>query len=45
MLHLFKNEVRGQVLCGFLPQEIPALIAEKLQAREAQKKQFLAATQ
>lgn len=45
MLHLFKNEVRNQVLCGFLPQEIPALIAEELQLREARKKQFLLATQ
>jgi len=45
MLHLFKNEVRNQVLCGFLPQEIPALIAEELQLREARKNQFLLATQ
>ena len=45
MLHLFKNEVREQVLCGFLPQEVPALIAEELQVREARKKQFLLTTQ
>ena len=45
MLHLFKNEVRDQVLCGFMPQEIPALIAEELQLRETQKRQFLLATQ
>lgn len=45
MLHLFKHEVRKQVLCGFMPQEIPALIAEELEMREARKKQFLAATQ
>jgi hypothetical protein len=45
MLHLFKNEVRSQVLCGFMPQEIPALIAEELQVREVRKKQFLAEPQ
>jgi len=45
MLHLFKSEVREQVLCGFLPQEIPALIAEELQMREARKRHFLLATQ
>lgn len=45
MLHLFKNEVRNQVLCGFLPQEIPALIAAELQIREARKRQFLLTTQ
>lgn len=45
MLHLFKNEVRDQVLCGFMPQEIPALIAEELQMRETRKGQFLLTTQ
>lgn len=45
MLHLFKNVVRDQVLCGFMPQEIPALIAEELHMREARKRQFLLTTQ
>jgi hypothetical protein len=45
MLHLFKTEVRGQVLCGFMPEEIPALIAEELRERDARKKHFLLTTQ
>ncbi|WP_131277645.1 DUF4116 domain-containing protein [Hylemonella gracilis] len=45
MLQLFRNEVRDQVLCGFMPQEIPELIAEALRERETRKMRALAEPQ
>lgn len=41
LLHLFKEEVRGQILCGFMPEEIPQRMAEELAVREAAKQSFL----
>ncbi len=41
LLHLFKEEVRGQILCGFMPEEIPQRMAEELAMRKADRQSFL----
>ncbi|RZS30112.1 DUF4116 domain-containing protein [Corticibacter populi] len=40
MVDLFRNVVRPQILCGFMPEEVPQLLDEALQQRRRDRMAF-----
>lgn len=40
MVNLFRNEVRNQILCGFMPEDVPALLRDALDDRERHRQDF-----